>query len=179
MRHVSASLVAGLLATLLIAGVAAADPRVQVTRNRDLSYDGLAFGVTAACGFTVELHSSGKAVDIERYDADGNLVAYIGQAVWHGYLLNPATGKTVRSKLAGPVQIRYLEDGTIIETSTGAIYHRNVPGAGLVSAFVGRIQTVLAPTGDVDEEGFPVYEVVDEVFSGQWTGNGGVCQYLE
>lgn len=179
MRQLKASLAAGLLITMLISGAAAANSRVEVTRTGDLSFDGLAFGVTMACGFTVELHSTGKAVDIERYDTDGNLVAYIGQSVWHGYLLNPANGKTVRSKLAGPVHVRYLEDGTIIESSTGAIYHRNVPGAGLVSAFIGRTYAVLAPTGELDEDGFPIYDVLDESFSGQWSGNGGVCEHLQ
>lgn len=179
MRRLSTSLAAALLTTMLVAGATAAASRVEVTRAGDLSFDGLAFGVTSACGFEVELHTVGKAVDIERYDADGNLVAYIGQSVWHGYLLNPANGKTVSSKLAGPVHVRYLADGTIIEMSTGAIYHRNVPGAGLVSAFIGRAYGVLVPTGEVDEEGFPIYDVLDESFSGQWSGNGGVCEYLQ
>jgi hypothetical protein len=179
MRRFSVSLAAGLLTTLLVVGLASASSRVDVTRASDINFDGLAFGVSAACGFTVELHTVGKSVDIERYDADGNLVAYIGQSVWKGYLLNPANGKTVPSKLAGPVHVRYLADGTIVETSTGAIYHRNVPGAGLVSAFIGRVQAVLAPTGELDEDGFPIYDVVDESISGQWSGNGGVCQHLQ
>lgn len=172
------SLVVALFATLLAAGTATAATEVKVTRSAHLTFDGRAFGVTLACGFEVELHTVGKAVDIERYDKDGKLVSYIGQSVWDGYLLNPANGKTVQSRVAGPVHVRYLDDGTIIETSTGAIYLRTVPGSGLVSAFVGRISVVLTPTGELDEEGFPIYDVLDESFHGQWSGNGGVCEYL-
>jgi hypothetical protein len=81
-------------------------------------------------------------------------------------------------KLAGPVHVRYLKDGTIIEMSTGAT-HRNVPGAGLVSAFIGRAYGVLVPTGEVNEEGFPIYDLLDESFRGQWSGNSGVCEHLQ
>jgi hypothetical protein len=178
MHRFSLALAVGLLATLLVAGTAAAAGQVQVTRTSDINFDGLAFGVTAACGFTVEVHTVGKTVDIERFDADGNLVSYIGQGVWDGYLLNPANGKSVPSRIAGPIHVQYLDDGTIVEMGTGAIYLRTVPGEGLVSAFVGRIRAVLGPTGEVDEDGFPIFDVVEESFSGQWSGNGGVCEYL-
>lgn len=176
MHRFRLSLAAGLLASLLVAGTAlAAD--VRVTRSSD-SFDGLAFGVTAACGFTVELHTVGKRIDIERYDADGSLVSWIGQSVWNGYLLNPANGYTLSSRVAGPVHVRYLDDGSFVETLTGAIHIRTAPGGGVVSAIVGRLSAVLAPTGEVDEDGFPIFDVLDESSSGLWLGNEGVCPYL-
>jgi hypothetical protein len=65
----------------------------------------------------------------------------------------------------------------VVDTLTGST-HRNVPGAGLVSGFIGRERVVLAPTGEIDEEGLPIYDVVDEAASGRWLGNAGVCETL-
>jgi hypothetical protein len=83
----------------------------------------------------------------------------------------------VTSKVAGPERIVYADDGTIVDTLTGST-HRNVPGGGLVSGFIGRDRIVLAPTREFEEDGFPIYDVVDESTSGNWPGNAGVCEYL-
>ena len=48
----------------------------------------------------VELHSVGKEVITRRYD-DGVLVRESSHLVYDGYLLNPANGRTVSSKVAG------------------------------------------------------------------------------
>jgi hypothetical protein len=165
------------LALALTAPASNAATTVEVERAAGINLDTIAFGVTAACGIPIELHTVGRTVVISRYDTDGRLVAQIFQGVWDGYLLNPANGKTVASRVAGPERIVYLEDGTIVDTLTGST-HRNVAGAGLVSGFVGRDHVVLAPTGEVDEEGFPIYDFVDESQSGQWLGNAGVCEFL-
>ncbi|OGO55920.1 MAG: hypothetical protein A2V85_07850 [Chloroflexi bacterium RBG_16_72_14] len=167
---------AALLALALVAPGVAASTKVEVERASGINLDTLAFGVTAACGFTVELHSVGRVVIISRYD-DGRLVSQTVQIVYHGYLLNPANGKTVTSKVAGPEHTTYLDDGTIVFSATGSTV-RTVPGGGLVSGFIGRDYVELAPTGELDGDGLPIYEVVDESSSGRWLGNGGVCEYL-
>ena len=149
-----------LLAAALVAPTAQAATTVEVDRASDINLDVLAFGVTAACGFTVELHSVGKEVTISRYD-DGVLVSQTIQIVYDGYLLNPANGRTVSSKVAGPERSVYNADGTIAVTSTGST-HRNAPGGGLLSAFIGRDHFVLVPTGELDEDGFPIYDFADE-----------------
>lgn len=166
-----------LLALAVAVPAASASTTVVVERAAGINFDAIAFGATAACGVPIELHTVGKSVVTSRYDSDGRLVAQTFHAVWNGYLLNPANGKTVTSKVAGPERIRYLEDGTIVDTLTGST-HRNVPGAGLVSGFIGRNRVVLAPTGEVDEDGFPIYDFVDESQSGQWLGNAGLCEFL-
>src|SRR5262245_47454285 len=165
------------LALALTAPVSNAATTVEVEHDAGINFDAFAFGVSAACGVPIELHTVGKSVVISRYDSDGRLVAQTIHSVWNGYLLNPANGKTVASKVAGPERIRFLEDGTIVDTLTGST-HRNVPGAGLVSGFIGRNRVVLAPTGEVDDEGLPIYDVVDESQTGQWLGNGGLCEFL-
>ena len=165
------------LAMCLAVPVAAASTTVKVERASGINLDTLAFGVTAACGFTVELHTVGRETVISRYD-DGRLVTETRQAVYHGVLVNPANGRTVSTKVAGPERVVYAPDGTIEATSTGST-HRTVPGAGLVSGFIGRSAVVLAPTGELDPDGFPIYDVVDESVAGQWLGNAGVCDHLE
>jgi len=166
------------LGVLSAAAPAAAATTVVVEREQGINLDTIAFGVTAACGFPVELHTVGRSHVISRYDATGRLVSQTIQSVFHGELLNPANGRSVPSKVAGPERIFYNEDGTVVDTTTGST-HRNVPGAGLVSGFIGRAHVVLAPTGELDDEGMPIYDVVDESQSGQWLGNGGVCEFLE
>lgn len=175
-RLVRAAAVAALALTLTAPATNAATS-VEIERASGINFDAIAFGVTAACGIPIELHTVGRSVVISRYDSDGRLVAQTIQAVWDGYLLNPANGNTVASKVAGPERILYLEDGTVVDTLTGST-HRNVPGAGLVSAFIGRDRVVLAPTGEVDEDGFPIYDFVDGSQVGRWLGNAGVCEFL-
>ena len=165
------------LALALTAPASSAATNVTVEKAAGINFDAIAFGVTAACGVPIELHTVGKSVVISRYDSEGRLVSQTIHSVWNGYLLNPANGRTVTSKVAGPERITYLDDGTVVDTLTGST-HRNVPGAGLVSGFIGRDRVVLAPTGDLDEDGFPIYDFVDESQSGQWLGNAGVCEFL-
>ena len=168
---------AALLALAVAAPAASASTTVVVERAAGINLDTLAFGVSAACGVPIEPHTVGRDVIISRYADDGRLVAQTIQSVFHGYLLNPANGRTVPSKVAGPERIVFLDDGTIVDTTTGST-HRHVPGAGLVSGFIGRDRVVLAPTGEVDEDGFPIYDFVDGSQTGQWLGNAGVCEFL-
>jgi hypothetical protein len=171
-----------LAAATAILGLALAAPAalgattVEVERSVDVHFDAVAFGASVDCGFTVEIHTVGKGVVVSRYQ-DGRLVSQTVQFVWTGYLLNPANGRTVDSRVAGPERITYLPDGTIIDAAMGST-HRNVPGAGLVSGFIGRSYVELVATGELDEDGFPIFDVVDESFSGQWLGNGGLCEFL-
>jgi hypothetical protein len=167
---------AALLALALGVPGAAASTTVEVERASGINLDTLAFGVTAACGFTVELHSVGRVVVVSRF-VDGRLVSETVQMVYHGYLLNPSNGRTVSSKVAGPEHTTYLDDGTVLYSATGSTV-RTVPGGGLVSGFIGRDYLELAPTGELDEDGLPIDDIVDESSSGRWLGNGGGCEYL-
>ena len=176
-NRLARALALGLLAAALVAPAAHASTTVEVERASGINLDVLAFGVTAACGFPVELHSVGKEVTTSHYK-DGVLVSESRHLVYDGYLLNPANGRTVSSKVAGTDRTIYLADGSLDLRTTGTT-HRNVAGAGLVSGFIGRDRVVLAPTGALDEDGFPIYDVVDESSTGQFLGNAGVCEFLD
>ena len=175
-RRLSLAAATAILGLAIAAPATMAATTVEVERSVDVHFDAVAFGASVECGFTIEIHTVGKGVMVSRYE-DGRLVSQTIQFVWTGYLLNPANGRTVASRVAGPERITYLADGTIIDAAMGST-HRNVPGAGLVSGFIGRSYVELVPTGEVDEEGFPIFDVVAESFHGQWLGNAGVCEFL-
>lgn len=172
---VATATLAGLLA--LAATSAAASSTTDVTVTHGIKLDITLGAASRTCGFTVELHSVGKEVDIRHYDADGNLRSELLQQQYDGYVLNPANGKTISSKVGGSNQWVYNADGSITSTATGAT-HRNAPGAGLVSGFIGHDEVTLVPTGEVDEDGFPIYDEVDASQSGQFLGNDGICAIL-
>jgi hypothetical protein len=87
------------------------------------------------------------------------------------------SGKTIPSKVGGSAKWVYNDDGTITNTTTGAT-HRNALGAGLVSGFIGHERVVLVPTGEIDEDGFPIYDQTDDTQSGQFLGNSLICGIL-
>src|SRR5690348_4934033 len=64
-----------MLAMTLAAPAAAASTTVQIDRASGVNFDALAFGVSAACGVPIELHTVGKTSVTSRYDGDGRLVS--------------------------------------------------------------------------------------------------------
>ena len=181
MRHIRIARVAaavGLLVALTAsAGPVAAGNTTAVTVTRGIALDITAFGASRTCGFPIELHTVGMEVSIRHYGADGSLIAESLVQHYDGYLLNPANGKTLSSKVSGPERWVYAADGSYTDTTTGATT-RTAPRAGLVSGFIGRDFVRLVPTGEVDEDGNLVYEPTQESFTGQFLGNAGVCAIL-
>src|SRR5262245_34916903 len=118
----------------LAVGTAAAAATTEVTLIRGINLDLAGVGASQACGFLIEIHTVGKQVFISHYDSDGTLRSSSVQDHWDGYLLNPANGKTISSKVSGLVRDVYDADGSIVETSAGSTV-RTAPGAGLVSGF--------------------------------------------
>ena len=177
-KRLGLAMAAGLVAASLAAGSVAAASRTETTRTRGINLDTIAFGATQACGFLIELHTVGTEVVISHYDGAGALRSQTIQSHWDGYLLNPANGKTISSKVSGPVRDVYHDDGSITETTSGSTV-RTAPGFGLVSGFIGHGAVRLVPTGEVDEDGFPIYDFVDDTWHGQFLGNQGVCDVLD
>ena len=68
--HEIRAAVLGLVGALLWSATALASTTVVVQRVANIDLDIVAFGATAECGFTVELHSVGRMVIISRYDGD-------------------------------------------------------------------------------------------------------------
>ena len=175
--HRASLAIAVLLAAALAAPltVAAASTTV-VTVTHGIVLD-TAAAASGTCGFPIELHTVGTEISIRQYRSDGSLRAETVVQHYDGYLLNPANGKTLSSKVSGPTRDVYNADGSITETGSGATT-RTAPGAGLVSGFIGHSSVTLVPTGEIDEDGFPVYDFTDDTFRGQFLGNAGICAIL-
>ena len=165
-------LAAALAAPLTVA--AASTTVVTVTHGIVLDTAAAASGT---CGFPIELHTVGTEISIRQYRSDGTLRSETLVQHYDGYLLNPANGKRISTKVSGPVRDVYNADGSITETSSGATT-RTAPGAGLVSGFIGHSSVTLVPTGEIDEDGFPVYDFTDESVHGQFLGNAGICAII-
>lgn len=174
-KRITTALVAGTIGAALAAGAAAAQT-VEVTVTHGIVLDVQA-AATRTCGFTIELHTIGKEVAISQYAADGTLRSTTLVQQYDGYLLNPANGKSISSRVAGPTRTVYAADGSFTETTNGMTV-RTLPGAGIVSGFIGHERAVLVPTGGVDEDGNPEYDVTEDTFAGLFLGNGGVCEAL-
>jgi hypothetical protein len=166
-----------LVAASLAVGTVAAASKTETTVTHGIVLD-IAAAASQTCGFPIELHTVGKEVAIFHYDADGGLRSETLVQHYNGYLLNPANGKTVSTRVSGPTRRVYSEDGSIAESSSGSTV-RTVPGAGLVSGFIGHASVVLVPTGETDEDGLPIYDFVDDSFKGIFLGNQGVCEFLD
>jgi hypothetical protein len=167
---------AALVGVALLAGSAAARSTTEVTVTHGIVLDTTA-AASRTCGFPIELHTVGKEVSIRQYSSSGALRQELIIQHYDGYLLNPANGKTITSKVSGPGRWVYHEDGSITESSAGSTI-RTAPGAGLVSGFIGNSRVTLVPTGDFDEDGSPIYDFTDESSHGQFLGNGGICDIL-
>jgi hypothetical protein len=176
-KRIGLATAAALMAASLTVGGASAAAATETTVTRGIVLDIVSFA-SQTCGFLIELHTVGMEVAISHYDADGILRSQTIVQQYNGYLLNPANGKTVSSRVAGPVHDVYLDDGSIYETGSGATT-RTAPGSGLVSGFIGHSSVTLVPTGETDEDGFPVYDFVDETSTGIFLGNQGVCDVLD
>jgi hypothetical protein len=173
--RIRTALAAAAIGAALVAGPAAA-ASVAVTVIRGIVLDTQA-AATRTCGFLIELHTVGKEVSISQYDPDGRLVSATFVQQYDGYLLNPANGKTIASRVAGPTRTLYAADGTITESTDGMTV-RTAPGWGVVSGFIGHDHVVMVPTGGVDEDGNPEYDFTVDTFSGLDLGNAGVCAIL-
>jgi len=175
-NRIGAALVAGAMGAALAGGAVSA-AAVDVTVTRGIVLDTQA-SATRTCGFLIELHTVGQEVAINHYGADGRLLSATVVQHYDGYLLNPANGKTIDSRVSGPTRDVYAADGTITETSNGSTV-RTAPGYGIVSGFIGHARVVMVPTGGVDEDGNPEYDYPVDTFNGLFLGNGGVCEVLQ
>lgn len=175
-KRIGLSAATAIMAVAMAAGGASADSRTETTVTHGILLD-IQAAASWTCGFSIELHTVGKEVSIRHYDADGNLTSSILVQQYNGYLLNPANGKTVSSRVSGPVFDAYHDDGSITESWSGATV-RTARGSGLVSGWIGHESITFVPTGEVDEDGFPVYDVLNDTFRGIFLGNQGVCAVL-
>jgi len=175
-KRIGLATATAVIAVALAAGGASAGSRTETTVTHGILLD-IQAAASQTCGFPIELHTVGKEVSIRHYDAAGNLTSTILVQQYNGYLLNPANGKKVSSRVSGPVIDTFHDDGSITESWSGGTV-RTAPGSGLVSGFIGHESFTLVPTGEIDADGFPVYDLLNDSFHGIFLGNQGVCAVL-
>lgn len=96
--------------------------------------------VTGFCGFPMEVRTTGTAVFHLFLDEDGNFERIIiTEPTMKMVFTNLITGEAVWTPSVNMTQEQLNEDGTGTKTLRGLLWHLVVPGEGLVTADVGRI----------------------------------------
>ncbi|HET7081259.1 MAG TPA: hypothetical protein VFM49_27830 [Chloroflexia bacterium] len=102
---------------------------------------------TAACGFTVTEHASGRISDLVFTDAAGNVTHIL-----ESYQLRAdfeANGKTLRDQVSGPERLVFHPDGSFTIYTFGTYDFTVVPGGGVVAGSAGRTVAEVSPTGQL------------------------------
>jgi hypothetical protein len=111
--------------------------------------------VTGFCGFPMEVRTTGTGVFHLFLDENGNFERIIITAPTVKIVFtNLNTGESVWTPSVNMVEQRMNEDGTGTLTYKGLLWHLVVPGEGLVTADVGRIDWLFT----FDDEGSVVSE---------------------
>jgi hypothetical protein len=121
---------------------------------------------TGFCGFPMEVHSTGSAVFHIFLDEAGNFSRGIITAPQTRITFtNLITGESVWTPSVNMVQETDNQDGTGTKTLRGLFWHLIIPGEGLITADVGKLDILIT----LDSDGVPISEEV--VFtSGQQDG---------
>jgi len=93
------------------------------------------------------------------------------------YATYTANGKTVSVVNVGPDRFRFNADGSFTLAITGTIELASGPGAGTVSGQAGQTLYLFTPTGELDEDGNPIYDVDVLKVAGARPG-GNFCDLL-
>jgi len=152
---------AALAATLLVlAPVATADPPATTVTHVDRTGT-IPAGVF--CPFAFTFHTEGTFR--ETVFSDGRDVTWA--VAFSVTYTNPANGKTLVTRLAGPFIVEPNGDGTVTVSINGNDGHLTAPGQGQIFAAVGRLVyiadaadpftplTIVKSTGQQDPSQFP------------------------
>src|SRR5215216_30432 len=127
MRHTLHVLLFAVLALILAAQAAGAAPtRVEIDVDRTRTVP-----AGALCSFDFVVHSKGHQTTTTFTNPDGSFDRFtIHLSSWETTYTNPATGKSLRTVLAGPVIVEALPDGTALVRIPGNDGHFVVKGEG-------------------------------------------------
>ena len=110
---------------------------------------------TWMCEFPVTFRIEGWFGFKATLDDAGSVVVEHSWLQFHGTFTNPANGRSVTSHASGGSRTVYAADGTL---SIHATEHTDRHSGGLIALATGSTKLVLHPTGEVDDEGFPIYD---------------------
>jgi hypothetical protein len=151
------------LATFAAQPIAAAKPVMETD----------VFDVTEAtdiCPFDVTVHAYGHIRMATYIDKSGDVVRRINNYAIHATYT--ANGKTVSVVNVGPDRLRFNADGSFTLAITG-----NIELVGKVSGEAGQTLYLFTPTGEVDEDDNPIFDVEILKVAGARPG-GNICSLL-
>jgi hypothetical protein len=157
------------LAAAAISPVAAAKPIIETVVIDDH------FVESGLCRFDVTVDASGHIRFAVYFDRDGNVVKEVNNfAIRVSYSAN---GQTVNVVDTGVDLVMYAADGSFTVAITGNVQLATDAGTGVISGSAGRTLLLLTPTGEVDEEGFPIFDVTVVSEKGK-RATGDLCAVL-
>jgi hypothetical protein len=157
------------LAAAAISPVAAAKPFMETIVIDDH------FVESGLCPFDVTVDGSGRIRFAVFFDKDGNVVKEVNNfAIRVSYSAN---GETVNVVDTGVDLVKFSADGSFTVAITGNIQLATDAGTGVISGSAGRTLLLLTPTGEVDEEGFPIFDVTVLSEKGK-RATGDLCAVL-
>ena len=157
------------LATMAIAPVVAARPSSETIVIDDHFVD------TGLCRFPVTVDGSGHIRLTTFVDKDGNVVKEVQNYALH--FSYSANGKTVNVVDAGVDLLKYAADGSFTVAITGNLQLATDAGSGVIAGSAGRTVLLLTPTGEVDADGNPIFDVTLLSEKGK-RSTGDICTAL-
>lgn len=168
-RLITFAVTCTVLAAAAISPVAAAKPFMETIVIDDH------FVESGLCPFDVTVDGSGRIRFATYFDRDGNVVKQVNNfAIRVSYSAN---GQTVNVVDTGVDLARFSADGSFTIAVTGNIQLATDAGTGVISGSAGRTLLLLTPTGEVDEEGFPIFDVTVLSEKGK-RATGDLCAVL-
>jgi len=157
------------LAAAAISPVAAAKPFMEtIVIDEHFVESGL-------CQFDVTVDVSGRIRFAVFFDKDGDVVKEVNNfAIMVSYSAN---GETVNVVDTGVDLVKFDADGSFTVAVTGNLQLATDAGTGVISGAAGRTLLLLTPTGEVDEEGFPIFDVTVLSEKGK-RATGDLCAVL-
>lgn len=163
------------VAVVLVLTVAASPALAARPSSETIVLDPTPFVDTELCRFDVTVVASGRIRFSVFFDRAGNVVKEVNNfAVRVSYSAN---GKTVNVVDTGVDLVKFGADGSFTVAITGNLQLAPDAGTGVISGSAGRTLLLLTPTGEVDEEGFPILDVTILSEKGKRT-TGDICTAL-
>ena len=149
-RQIAKGVGAALIVALLTAGLHAASGQPLIFR--DVINDEF---TTGFCGYPIQVVTTGTGIFHVFFDESGQFErALITAADIKIQFTNLLTGETIWTPSVNMVQESINDDGTGTKTLRGLLWHLIVPGEGLITADVGRLDILVT----FDDQG----NVIDE-----------------
>ena len=159
--------------TLLVTGVAAAEPATANPPDVQTVIVDESFKVGGFCKFPIVVTLDGKLQVVSHVDRNEDVIFEIGAVNELDTIVNPKNGKFVQTRDVGLDKVVFEQDGTAYVLSTGIHVAFITSGGGLVFAAIG-LQII-----NLDEQGNVVStDIIGGRFDTDTTFHDFICASL-